>query len=271
MALAIENFEDDEFRSIARDVFTHFASADSSFPSSRRYAKVWEVTMCVRGLREFGAMHGNAEILGVGAGEELTVFYLTRHVRRVFATDIYGDAKQWSETAKRSMTLAPGLSVPDGYPWNPKRLVVQHMDALGLQYENESFDGIFSCGSIEHFGTLENIAQAAREMGRVLKPGGILTLATEFRISGPSDGIGVPGAVIFSPQMLESVIIRPSCLELVDAPRFATTQATRDLAYPLAEAVASGIRDPSVTLTHDEYTWTSVCLCLQKRRITRSG
>ncbi len=162
------------------------------------------------------------------------------------------------------MLVSPETSVPDGYAWNPKRLVVQHMDALSLRYDDDSFDGIFSCGSIEHFGTLENIAQAAREMGRVLKPGGVLTLATEFRIAGPDDGIGVPGAVIFSPEMLESAIVGPSGLELADAPQFTTTRATQDLAYPLAEAVAQGIRDPSVALTHDGYTWTSVCLCLRK-------
>ena len=61
-----------------------------------------------------------------GAGNEPTLFWLTNHVRRVFATDLY---------------LADGLggvgehahaaSIPGHWPspWEPRRLVVQHMDA----------------------------------------------------------------------------------------------------------------------------------------------
>ncbi len=162
------------------------------------------------------------------------------------------------------MLTDPEALAPKGYPWNPSRLVVQHMNALDLRYEDGSFDGIFSCGSIEHFGTLEDIARSAREMGRVLKPGGVLTLATEFRIEGPSDGIGIPGTVIFTPEMLRSAIIIPSGLELVDTPHFATMPATQDLAYPLVEAVSQGIRASSVALNHDGYIWTSVVLCLRK-------
>jgi SAM-dependent methyltransferase len=138
------------------------------------------------------------------------------------------------------------------------------MDALSLRYEDNSFDGIFSSGSIEHFGTLDDITLAAQEMGRVLKPRGILTLATEFRIEGPADGLGIPGAVIFSPEMLLKTIVQPSGLELVDEPHFVTTPATRRLAYPLLEALSKRIRDPSVALEHDGYVWTSVVLCLRK-------
>jgi SAM-dependent methyltransferase len=262
--LAVEHFENGKLREVMLEVFAHFKKDNSTFPGTKRFAKVWEVAMCINGLQEFGAVRADAEILGVGSGEEVTLFYLTRHVRRVFATDLYVDAKQWSETARRGMLIAPETSAPDGYAWNPNRLVVQHMDARSLRYEDESFDGIFSCGSIEHFGSLDDIAQSAREMGRVLKPGGILTLATEFRIEGPSDGTGVAGIVIFTPEMLRNVIILPSGLEPVDELHLETTDATRALAYPLAEAVSQGIRDPSVALVHDRYTWTSVALCLRK-------
>jgi SAM-dependent methyltransferase len=262
--LSLEHFDDPTLRSLCREVFTHFVAADPAFPQSRRFSKVWENVLCVRGLREFGAVHKDAEILGVGAGEEITSFYLTRHVRRVFATDIYADAQIWAETAKHSMLVTPATSVPVGYPWNPKRLVVQHMNALSLQYDDNSFAGIYSSGSIEHFGNLDDISLAAREMGRVLKPGGILTLATEFRLEGPPEGIGISGAVIFSPEMLINTIVHPSGLEPVDEPHFATTPSTRRLVYPLSEALATGIRDPNVVLEHDGYVWTSVVLCLRK-------
>ena len=66
------------------------------------------------------------------------------------------------------MLTEPTSHRPPLMLFNRRRLVVQHMDALDLRYEDESFDGIFSCGSIEHFGSLENVAVAAGEMARVL-------------------------------------------------------------------------------------------------------
>ena len=37
--------------------------------------------MSVRALRDFGALRPDALMLGVGAGTEATVFYLTNHVQ----------------------------------------------------------------------------------------------------------------------------------------------------------------------------------------------
>ena len=54
----------------------------------------------------------DAEVLGVGAGNEPTVFWLTNHVRRVFATDLYL-AEGWEESASHRMRRANPLSPGD--------------------------------------------------------------------------------------------------------------------------------------------------------------
>ena len=162
------------------------------------------------------------------------------------------------------MLRDPASFVTPGTPWNPRRLVVQHMDALDLRCEDETFDGVFSCGSIEHFGTLENVAQAA-QMARVLKPGGTMTVSTEFRISGPP-GSGIPGADLFTREMIEEYVIAASGLTPVDELETIITPETSAAAYPLASAIADGVRSRSVALTHDGYTWTSIALCLRKPR-----
>lgn len=160
--------------------------------------------MTARALRDFSALRGDAEILGVGAGREATIFWLTRHVKRVFATDLYLTEDAWS--ARHS---GPGMLVaPEEVTemeWNPRRLVVQHMNGLDLRYEDESFDGIFSSGSIEHFGGMEDIRRSVEEMYRVLKPGGVAAVATEFRLEGDSPGI--PGTVLFDESELRSVLL----------------------------------------------------------------
>src|SRR5205807_7520612 len=97
----------------------------------------WEIAMAVRTLRDLGALTPDAEVLGVGAGNEPTIFWLTRYVRRVFAIDLYVGSKHWKESANASMLTDPGRGCP--FDWHPRRLVVQHMNALDLKYENESF------------------------------------------------------------------------------------------------------------------------------------
>lgn len=262
-SLSIEHFSDPAFAAEMREVFPHIAIEKPDFPVGHEIAKAWEVTMAIRAFRRFGVLRSNAEMLGVGAGSELTLYYLTRHVRRVFATDRFADSGVWSDTAQGSMLVAPERYAPPGYNWEPRRLVVQHMDACDLRYEDNSFDGVFSCGSIEHFGTLDSVAVAAREMGRVLKPNGVLAISTEFRLEGPPTD-GVPGAIIFTPEMLERAVIKPSGLVAVDAPAYATSARTFDLAYPLVEAIQQGIRIPSVALTHEGFRWTSVSIVLRK-------
>ena len=260
--LSLKDFSDQEFRDLARTIFPHWCHDYPDFPNGVEKAKVWEVCQAYRGLADHGALGEDKEILGVGAGHEQTVFYLTNFAKRVFATDLYDVDTVWQE-AKVDMLKRPEKVLVPGIKWRPRRLVTQYMDALNLRYEDESFDGIFSCGSIEHFGSLENVSKAAQEMGRVLKPGGVLTLSTEYRISGP-EGVGIPGAILFTADMLEEYIIRPSGLIAIDSFVKEVDDATVTEAYNLEEALTSGQRDRSICLEHGNYIWTSASLCLRR-------
>ena len=100
--------------------------------------------MTLRALRDLGALNPTSEVLGVGAGAEATLFWLTNHVRRVVATDLYDG--EWGEQAPKEMLSNPGRFA--SCPWNPARLVVEQMDALDLRFADSSFDGVFSSSSI---------------------------------------------------------------------------------------------------------------------------
>ena len=147
--------------------------------------------MSLRALRDFGALGPTSEVLGVGAGAEATLFWLTNHVRRVVATDLYDG--EWGEQAPKEMLINPGRFA--SCPWNPARLVVEQMDALDLRFADSSFDGVFSSSSIEHFGDHDDVRRALAEIRRVLKPGGIAALSTEYRIDG--DLPQLPGILLF--------------------------------------------------------------------------
>jgi SAM-dependent methyltransferase len=262
--LRLEHFSEFAFRRDLCLVFDHLARQDTTYPLNHERAKEWEVTQAARGLRDFGALTPDSEILGVAAGYEHTVYYLTNVVKRVFATDLYVTNELWRE-ADHKMLSNPGALAPPDMKWNPRRLVAQHMDALALNYEDESFDGVFSSGSIEHFGSLKDVVQAAQEMGRVLRPGGVLALSTEFRIAGDPNEVGLPGTILFTPEMLMRYIVEPSGLHLVDEPDFSVSEATAAEAYPIQEAIEHGPRPRSIALTSGDWKWTSVSLCLQKR------
>jgi SAM-dependent methyltransferase len=197
----LEDFRDPDLRALMRDMATEPHGPD--YPDGEEHRKSWEVAMTARSLRDFGALGEDSEILGVGAGREATIFWLTRHVKRVFATDLYLNEDSWSGTDSGvQMLVSPEKQTR--MDWNPKRLVVQHMDGRKLRYESDSFDGIFSSGSIEHFGTLDEIRESVEEIYRVLRPGGVAALATEFRLDGPP---GSPGTVLFDEGELRSVLL----------------------------------------------------------------
>lgn len=265
-ACGLEDFADPELSALLREIYPDEVERSPGFPAGTERRKDWEVAMCVRALRDFGALRRDAEILGVGAGTERTVFLLTRHARRVVATDLYLAPGDWEREAHPLMLVAPERISP--VPFERERLVVQHMDGRWLRFPDDSFDGIFSSGSIEHFGGLDEIAAAAYEMGRVLKPGGVLTLSTELLLDGPPGSIGWPGVVLFSPGSLRRHLIDASGLEVVDEPDLAVSERTLATCKPLLEMlreIESGrATHPHVVLSHDGQVFGSVHLTLRK-------
>jgi FkbM family methyltransferase len=275
----IEDFSRPELLEIIRDVCAYkLPNLPAGFPVGSEHRKDWEVAMAVRTLRHFGALHRDATILGVAAGAEDTSFFLTREAKQVFATDRYLASGDWEPTAPLSMLIQPQDVAP--YPFDADRLVVQHMDGRSLRYPDDTFDGIYSSGSIEHFGDLDDVASAAYEMGRVLKPGGVLTLSTEIRLAGPPGGIGWPGlTLLFSAENLQRFIVEASGLELVDELDTDVSDETlsvrRDLTQSILQHLAATKEGdqrteyqawefPHIILLHEGYVFTSVHLALRK-------
>jgi SAM-dependent methyltransferase len=286
----LADFRDPDLRELIRDM-AGVGSDRPDYPEGEEHRKPWEVAMSARALRDFGALREDAEILGVGAGSEATIFWLTRHVKRVFATDLYLTEDSWSELdSGAGMLHAPERETT--LDWNPRRLVVQHMDALDLRYEDDSFDGIFSSGSIEHFGALDSIHKSVEEMYRVLRPGGVAALATEFRLAGPPPGL--PGTVLFDEAELCQVLLDGLDWQLASPLDFSISDQTTAAPVDFDRLVEIHMAEPSIwmklqdllgrkvepppptavrhlptpyphiVLRKDDYLWTSVHVTLIK-------
>ena len=259
--LRLDHFSDPDFAHDCRRLFRHLDVAYPNFPHGHENAKIWETVQAWRAFRDFDILGNDRTLLGIGAGREALTFFLTDHVGQVHATDLYASDSDWQQGGDRDMLIDPLSHCPRLMPFNRQRLVVQHMDALDLRYEDESFDGIFSCGSIEHFGSLENVARAAKEMARVLKPGGIIAISTELRLGGGGSH-GIPGTIIFTSAMLQEFFVDASGLELVDKLQVDTD--VRPYCYALLEAIEHGTRPRSLCISHGGFSWTSVSICLRK-------
>ena len=194
--------------------------------------KFWEYAMLTLFLEDVGKLNEQTVALSVGAGHEEVLFWLTNRIGRVVATDIYGEGT--FVEADDAMLNDPARFAP--YAYRRDRLDVRRMDARFLEFEDATFDVVFSLSSIEHFGSTPDIKRAAREIGRVLRPGGYAFIVTECflsrhltnsRVLQSAVRIATRGRVcekatlrrraldVFTPGELESLIVRPSGLELL--------------------------------------------------------
>jgi SAM-dependent methyltransferase len=277
------DFADPEFLRMAADILPERDSA------TQRERKVWEFAMLALFLEDVGALQDEATALGVGAGDERMVFWLANHMGTVVATDVYGTGRFSEREAVPSMLEAPAAHAP--FPYREDHLQVRWMDGRRLDFPAASFDVVFSLSSIEHFGRPRDIAAAAREIGRVLRPGGHAFVVTEcvvrlhpldrapvgfavrvatrgrrHHLASPRRRLGVGDA--FTPQELERRIIRPSGLRLMQPLRPGVPpEAWENLTRQAPDASlhpATGEYFPHVLLTTGRSVFTSVCLPLEK-------
>ena len=226
-------------------------------------------------------------MLAVGAGSEAPLFWLANHVRRIVATDIYGEGEFAYREARADMLSDLTAFAP--YPYRQDHLEVRWMDAREMAFPDASFDAVFSLSSIEHFGHPGDIARASAEIGRVLRPGGHALIVTECLLSHhPMDwpllntvikaltfGRRCPDATprnrqadCCTPGELQRRIVTPSGLRLMQRLDLSVSPETFENVTRLHPdgklEPATGRRYPHLVLRAYGAPWTSVCLPLEK-------
>jgi SAM-dependent methyltransferase len=278
----LPDFDDPELRACLREIV-----APGYAPEEELRRKFWEYAMLGLYLQEAGAIRDDAEALAVGAGHEEPLFWLANRIRRVVASDIYGEGSFAGREADATMLSDPGAYAP--YPYRRDHLEVLTMDALALEFPDESFDIVFSLSSIEHFGGPSEVARSAREMARVLRPGGHLVIVTEcFIANNPLDWPLVQSAIrvatlgrayptatphkrgidTFTPREIARQIVRPTGLELVQPLDTTISPATRENVIRWGSSgdlrPATGRPWPHILLKTRGAPWTSAFLALRK-------
>ena len=129
------------------------------------------------------------------------------------------------------------------------------MDGRQLAFDNDTFDVTYSLSSIEHFGGVDGAAATIAEMGRVLKPGGILALATEYVLSGP------PHDETFQPAEFAALLNQPG-LELVEP---MDDKVYRRYEYNAIDLYKNPYQTPHMVVRFNDTVFTTVMVFLRKR------
>jgi SAM-dependent methyltransferase len=227
-------------------------------PSMHR--KAYEFTQLVFGLRRLGALTDDARILSVGAGHELVLYWLANHVRLVVATDLYGNA--WQEARGREadprVVADPDLYAPFPYRRDHLRFVI--MDGRSHAFRAGTFDIAYCLSSIEHFGGLRGAVAALSEMTRVVRPGGIVALATEYVLTGP------PHEETFQAEAFDELVRRPD-LELVQP---IDVDVYRRYEHTVVDLHQNPYQSPHMVVRFNDTVFTTVMVFLRRTDVANS-
>ena len=276
-----EDFDDPSFKSVLQEIVPDLT------PEREVHRKHWEYAMLALYLKDVGLLREDASGLAVAAGHEETLFWLANRIGCMVATDIYGQGFFGEREASASMLTDPASFAP--YDYRSDHLEVVDMNALDLRFPDDSFDFVYSLSSIEHFGGMRGAAQSAREMARVLRPGGHAIVTTEcftgahlldkapvqFGIRLATFGRRCAAATprrrateVFTPAELERWIVDASGLRLVQPLDLKVSSVSfENLARPTADGgveTSSGELFPHIVLKAFGAPWTSVCLAMEK-------
>jgi SAM-dependent methyltransferase len=184
------------------DLLRSLAVVPVDRPSMHR--KAYEFTQLLFGLTRLGFVRDDVRVLSVGAGHEPVLYWLANRVGHVIATDMYGGVWQAEGAQEGDATVLSDASQFAPFPYRADRLVFLKMDGRFLAFADETFDVVYSLSSIEHFGGFAGARDSVVEMARVLKPGGLLALATEYSLSGP------PHHEAFQPADVRALLTHPA-------------------------------------------------------------
>jgi SAM-dependent methyltransferase len=218
------------------------------------HRKAYEFTQTVWGLRRLGALDDTTRILSVGAGHEALLYWLANAAGYVLATDLYQGAWQSEGSLEGDIRVLAHPEEFAPFEYRRDRLRFLQMNGTALGVRDASFDVAYSLSSIEHFGGVDGARAAVVEMGRVVRPGGLVVVATEQVVSGP------PRDEVFS---------RGEIRRILDVPGLAPVEPVDDHVWRRYEAtpvdlVANPFETPHMLVRIEDTVFTSVLVFLRR-------
>jgi SAM-dependent methyltransferase len=240
----VEDSENSEIREILSSLQVNFTR------------RSWEWALAVVAMRRFGKLNNNSKAIGIASSKEPLLFYLANYVNHVYATDLYDSTID--KLTPLDFPENPKKYAP--FPYKEDALTALRMDATNLEFPSESFDIAFSISSIEHFGGENHLGalRCLREVERVLKTGGIVTISTEYILNDKEHPEFFNKRTIY-----DDLINKLEKLQLVEPLDLRITTKTLDTATGAYDT--EGIIHPDILLRYGDLLFTSVMLVFQKQ------
>lgn len=272
--ISLEDFEDKSLRPYlfanAKHELKRFGIGEPAFcPDSKH----WETAMALYSFERHGLLKAGKLFAGIRAGTEWLTEYLANIGAIAFPVDRYLEATCWQDVAPAGFMANKSEYLDEDT--NTRNIIPVQGDARMLELPSSFFDAVYSSGSIEHFGGLESIEAAAREVARILKPGGYASISTEYFLEGPGNRPWFNNdCILFTPDLLRKHIIEPSGLvpvdQLVESPSPKTFQSRIKLVDFLTNVKTIRTFEdkarvyPNLILHHQGYLFCSVHIFLRK-------
>jgi SAM-dependent methyltransferase len=218
------------------------------------HRKAYEFTQTVWGLRRLGALDDTTRILSVGAGHEALLYWLANAAGYVLATDLYQGAWQSKGALEGDIRVLAHPEEFAPFAYRRERLRFLQMNGTALGLKDGSFDVAYSLSSIEHFGGVAGARAAVVEMGRVVRSGGLVVVATEQLVRGPARD------EVFTPEEIRRIVDVPglSPVEPIDDGVWRRYEATP------VDLVENPFETPHMLVRIEDTVFTSVFVFLRK-------
>jgi hypothetical protein len=154
--------------------------------------KLWEYAFILNALHVHGKLGGRG--LGFGIGQEPTVNVMLRHGSTLVVSDLADEEAQARGWATMQLDLPAQSS-----------LTFRFVNMNEIPSDLRDFDFLWSCGSFEHIGGLEQGLLFAENAMDCLKPGGIAVHTTELTLTSNEQTFESPGLSFYRQKDIESL------------------------------------------------------------------
>jgi hypothetical protein len=150
----------------------------------RLHRKQWEYVYIYTALKQLGKLKPGMKGIGFGVGREPLAGLFCKHGASVLATDQppSDDSDLWAKTNEH-MT-AEVINERKLCPPEQAEKLLKHqfmkMDVIPPEVQN--YDFVYSCGSLEHIGTIKQSIQYIMDSIKILRPGGVAVHTTEYNV-----------------------------------------------------------------------------------------
>lgn len=178
--------------------------------------KLWEYLYIVNALDHYVGLCDGTRILGFGVGYEQIPAVLAARGCGVTATD-YVEAGEWAAQSIDDVALRPRdedadptlASLELGDADVIRRLIeFRNVDMNRIPNDLRGYDGLWSCGSLEHIGGLQNGLDFIESSLDCLRPGGIAVHTTEFNVSSNEATLDTAGMSFYRASDILSLAAR---------------------------------------------------------------